>query len=79
MDKAAELYERAAICHQRAGKSSNEAGQKGWFELACIWLMLADSVSARKAFGAAKEPLELTAEERVYLAERPIRPLTLIP
>lgn len=64
MNKAAELYERAAVCHQRAGKSSKETEQKGWFELACIWLMLADGVSARIEFGPAKEPLELTAEER---------------
>jgi len=62
MNKAAELYERAALCHERAGKSSKKAEQTGWFELACIWLMLADRASARPV----KEPLELTAEEMVY-------------
>lgn len=64
MNKAAELYERAAVCHQRAGESSKETEQKGWFELASIWLMLADSVSTRIEFGSAKGSFELAAEER---------------
>lgn len=63
MTKAAELYEHAALCHERAGTSSKEAEKRGWFELACIWLTLADTVSARIEFGPVQEPLELTGEE----------------
>ena len=50
MNEAAELYERAALCHQRAVNFSKEVEKKGWFELACIWLVLADNVSARIEF-----------------------------
>jgi len=63
MTKAAELYGRAARCHERAGTSSREAEKKGWFELACIWLILADTVSARIEFGPVQELLELTGDE----------------
>lgn len=45
MNKAAELYERAALCHQRAVNCYKEAEKAGWFELAHIWLILADGMS----------------------------------
>jgi hypothetical protein len=63
MTKAAEFYDRAALCHEKVATCSREAEKKGWFGLPCIWLRLADSVSARTEFGPAKEPLELTDEE----------------
>jgi hypothetical protein len=63
MTSAAKLYERAALCHEKAAKSATEAEEKGWFELACIWLRLADSVTARIEFEPAKQPLELAANQ----------------
>lgn len=73
MSKVAELYERAALCRQKSVNCSREAEKKGWFQLASIWLILADSLSARFEFRPAEEVLELTAEEMLSLtALRPI-------
>jgi hypothetical protein len=73
MNKATELYERAVLCHQRSVNCSREAEKKGWFQLASIWLILADRVSAQIEFGPFKEALELTAEEMISPATaRPI-------
>jgi len=73
MTKADKLYERAALCHQQAGKSSKEAEKKGWFDLACIWLMLADSVSGRIECAV----LELTAEQMLAAAAAKRQPVQI--
>ena len=79
MTKAAEFYKRAALCHEKAAICSKESEKKGWFDLACIWLRLADSVSARTEFGPAKEPLELTDDEMIRpTAADPIVPTQLV-
>lgn len=73
MTKAAELYERAVLCHQRSVNCLREAEKKGWFQLASIWLILADSASARIESGPTEEALELTVEQMISLTSpRPI-------
>jgi hypothetical protein len=65
MHQASELYERAALCHERAVNSLKQAEQKHWFELASIWLILADNASARRDSAPVKEPIELSIEEMI--------------
>lgn len=69
MNKDTELYERAALCHERALNSSKEAEQARWLELASIWLILADSACAKRAQPtiAEEEPIELGIEEMISL------------
>jgi hypothetical protein len=60
MNRSAKLYERAVLCHHRAISCSKEAEKEGWFRLASIWLILADSASANRIESVAAE--DLTAE-----------------
>ena len=69
--KAAGLYARAAHCHQRSINCSKETEQRGWFELASIWMMLADSASAKRIKSlAANDPIELTVEQMTVKLSR---------
>jgi hypothetical protein len=67
MHQASELYERVALCHERAVNSLKQAEQKRWFELASIWLILADNASTRRESAPLKEPVELSIEEMLRL------------
>ena len=75
MNKASKLYERAALCHQRAINCVKQTEKEGWFELASIWLILADGMSAKSVqFTIAEEPIELIIEEMISpIAPRPIQ------
>jgi hypothetical protein len=76
MNKADQLYERAVACHQRAANSLRESEKKGWLELATIWLILAESASAKRIqFNSADALIELSIEDVVSsFAAGPINP-----